>query len=60
MDNEHVEGAANKVVGETKEAAGHAAGDKELEPKAQLIRRKEPPTRQWRREGCRQRGPLIA
>jgi uncharacterized protein YjbJ (UPF0337 family) len=31
MDKEHVKGAADKVVGKTKEVAGHIAGNKKLE-----------------------------
>ena len=31
MDKEHVKGAADKVVGKTKEVAGHVTGDKKLE-----------------------------
>jgi uncharacterized protein YjbJ (UPF0337 family) len=31
MDKEHVKGAADKVVGKTKEVAGHAVGSKKLE-----------------------------
>lgn len=31
MDKQHVKGAADKAVGNTKEAAGHATGNKKLE-----------------------------
>jgi uncharacterized protein YjbJ (UPF0337 family) len=31
MDKEHVKGAADKVVGKSKEVAGHVTGDKKLE-----------------------------
>ena len=31
MDNEHVKGAVDIVVGKTKEAVGHIAGNKKLE-----------------------------
>jgi uncharacterized protein YjbJ (UPF0337 family) len=31
MDKEHVKGAADKVIGKTKEVAGHVTGDKTLE-----------------------------
>jgi uncharacterized protein YjbJ (UPF0337 family) len=30
MDKEHVKGAADKVAGKTKEAAGHVTGNKKL------------------------------
>jgi uncharacterized protein YjbJ (UPF0337 family) len=36
MDNEHIKGVADKVVGKTKEAVGHAVGDKELEAKGKV------------------------
>jgi uncharacterized protein YjbJ (UPF0337 family) len=36
MDKEHVEGAADKVVGKTKEVVGHASGDKKLETEGKL------------------------
>jgi uncharacterized protein YjbJ (UPF0337 family) len=36
MDKEHVKGAADKVVGKTKEAAGHVTGSKKLETKGKL------------------------
>jgi len=31
MDKEHVKGAADKVVGKTKEVAGHVTGNRKLE-----------------------------
>jgi uncharacterized protein YjbJ (UPF0337 family) len=31
MNNEHVKGAADKVKGKIKEAAGHVTGDRKLE-----------------------------
>jgi uncharacterized protein YjbJ (UPF0337 family) len=36
MDKEHVKGAADKVVGKTKEAAGHVTGSKKLETKGKV------------------------
>jgi uncharacterized protein YjbJ (UPF0337 family) len=36
MDKEHIKGAADKVVGKTKEAAGHAVGNKHLEAEGKL------------------------
>ena len=36
MDKEHVRGAADKVVGKTKEVAGHVTGDKKLETEGKL------------------------
>jgi uncharacterized protein YjbJ (UPF0337 family) len=36
VDKEHVKGAADEVVGKTKEAAGHATGDKELEAEGKV------------------------
>jgi uncharacterized protein YjbJ (UPF0337 family) len=36
MDKEHVKGAADKVVGEGKEVAGHVTGDKKLETEGKV------------------------
>ena len=36
MDKEHVKGATDKVVGKTKEVAGHVTGDKNLETEGKL------------------------
>jgi uncharacterized protein YjbJ (UPF0337 family) len=36
MDKEHVEGAADKVVGKTKEGVGHAIGSKKLETEGKV------------------------
>jgi uncharacterized protein YjbJ (UPF0337 family) len=36
MDKEHVKGATDKVVGKTKEVAGHAAGNKSLETEGKV------------------------
>ena len=36
MDKEHVKGAADKVVGKTKEVAGHVTGDKKLESEGKV------------------------
>ena len=36
MDKEHVKGAADKVVGKTKEVAGHVTGDKNLETEGKI------------------------
>jgi uncharacterized protein YjbJ (UPF0337 family) len=36
MDKEHVKGAADTVVGKTKEAAGHATGNKKLETEGKV------------------------
>ena len=36
MDKEHVKGAADEVVGKTKEAAGRAVGDKHLEAEGKI------------------------
>jgi uncharacterized protein YjbJ (UPF0337 family) len=36
MDKEHGKGAADEVVGKTKEAAGHAVGNKHLETEGKL------------------------
>lgn len=40
MENEHVKGATNKLVGKTKEVLGDAIGDKalELKGKAQQVK----------------------
>jgi uncharacterized protein YjbJ (UPF0337 family) len=36
MDKEHVKGAVDNVVGKTKEAAGHATGNKKLEAEGKV------------------------
>ena len=36
MDKEHIKGAADEVVGKTKEATGHAVGNKHLEAEGKL------------------------
>src|ERR1700722_15839272 len=36
MDKEHVKGAADKVVGKTKEVAGHVTGDRKLETEGKV------------------------
>jgi uncharacterized protein YjbJ (UPF0337 family) len=36
MDEEHVKGVADKVVGKTKEVAGHVTGDKKLETEGKV------------------------
>jgi uncharacterized protein YjbJ (UPF0337 family) len=36
MDKEHVKGAADKVVGKTKEATGHAVGNRKLEAEGKV------------------------
>lgn len=36
MDKEHVKGAVNNAVGKTKEAVGHAVGNKKLETKGKV------------------------
>ena len=36
MDKEHVKGAADKVVGKTKEVAGHVTGDRKLEDEGKV------------------------
>ena len=36
MDKEHVKGAADKVVGKTKEVAGHVTGDRKLEAEGKV------------------------
>jgi uncharacterized protein YjbJ (UPF0337 family) len=36
MDKEHVKGAADNVVGKTKEAAGRATGNKSLEAEGKV------------------------
>jgi uncharacterized protein YjbJ (UPF0337 family) len=36
MDKEHVKGAADKVVGKSKEVAGHVTGDKNLETEGKV------------------------
>ena len=36
MDKEHVKGAADKVVGKSKEVAGHVTGDKRLETEGKV------------------------
>jgi uncharacterized protein YjbJ (UPF0337 family) len=36
MNNEHVKGAIDNVVGKTKEVAGHAIGNKKLEVEGKL------------------------
>ena len=40
MDKEHVKGAADKVSGATKEAAGKMTGDKKLEAEGKLDKAK--------------------
>ena len=40
MDKEHVKGAADKVSGATKEAAGKATGDKKLEAEGKFDKAK--------------------
>ena len=40
MDKEHVKGAADKVSGATKEAAGKFTGDKKLEAEGKLDKAK--------------------
>ena len=40
MDKEHVKGAADKVSGATKEAAGKATGNKKLEVEGKLDKAK--------------------
>jgi uncharacterized protein YjbJ (UPF0337 family) len=40
MDKEHVKGAADKVSGATKEAAGKSTGDKKLEAEGKLDKAK--------------------
>lgn len=40
MDKEHVKGATDKVVGKTKEVAGHVTGDKKLENEGKIDRAK--------------------
>ena len=36
MDKEHVKGAADKVAGKAKEAAGHVTGNKKLETEGKV------------------------
>lgn len=36
MDREHVKGAADKAMGQIKEAVGHAVGSKKLETKGKV------------------------
>src|SRR5271163_4548881 len=36
MDKEHVKGAVDKVVGKTKEVAGHVTGDRKLEAEGKI------------------------
>jgi uncharacterized protein YjbJ (UPF0337 family) len=36
MNKEHVKGGADKVVGKTKEVAGHVTGDKKLEAEGKV------------------------
>jgi len=36
MDKEHVKGAADKAVGNVKEAAGHVTGNKKLETEGEV------------------------
>lgn len=36
MESEHIKGAANKVAGKLKQAAGDAIGNKEMEVKGKL------------------------
>jgi uncharacterized protein YjbJ (UPF0337 family) len=36
MDKEHVKGAADTVVGKTKEIAGHVTGNKKLEAEGKI------------------------
>jgi uncharacterized protein YjbJ (UPF0337 family) len=36
MDKEHVKGAADKVIGKTKEVVGHAIGNKKLEMEGKI------------------------
>lgn len=36
MDNEHVKGATDTVIGKTKEAAGHVTGNKKLETEGKV------------------------
>jgi uncharacterized protein YjbJ (UPF0337 family) len=36
MDKEHVKGAVDKAVGKTKEAVGHAVGNKKLETEGKV------------------------
>jgi uncharacterized protein YjbJ (UPF0337 family) len=36
MDEEHVKGATDKVVGKTKEVAGHVTGNKRLETEGKI------------------------
>jgi uncharacterized protein YjbJ (UPF0337 family) len=36
MDKEHVKGAADNAVGKTKEAVGHAVGNKKLETEGKV------------------------
>jgi uncharacterized protein YjbJ (UPF0337 family) len=36
MDKEHVKGATDKVVGKTKEVAGHVTGDRKLETEGKV------------------------
>jgi uncharacterized protein YjbJ (UPF0337 family) len=40
MDKEHVKGAADKVSGSTKEAAGKLTGDKKLEAEGKIDKAK--------------------
>jgi uncharacterized protein YjbJ (UPF0337 family) len=40
MDKEHIKGAADKVSGATKEAAGKATGDRKLEAEGKLDKAK--------------------
>jgi uncharacterized protein YjbJ (UPF0337 family) len=40
MDKEHVKGAADKVSGATKEAAGKVTGDKKLEAEGKIDKAK--------------------
>ena len=56
MDKEHVKGAADKVKGAVKEAAGKVTGDKELETEGKIDEgAKGAATRcNRRRQGCRQ------
>jgi uncharacterized protein YjbJ (UPF0337 family) len=36
MDKEHVKGTTDKVVGKTKEVAGHVTGDRKLETEGKV------------------------
>ena len=48
MDKEHVKGATDKVVGKTKEVAGHVTGNLgRWKPKARSTRLKERSTIKW-------------